>query len=186
MTFGPARPASREWRKRGARYQLPHRAIRRRGGGPSFTGESSTLLSYVAYSDSNFALANRVTSFRLFIPARNVFEWLFGSEPVESGATTPAGPRAGLRSVTGSEFPGADPAKQYLSITATVRKSTPGWTLIAQAASSPDLLDEPGSSDHIVSILLNDLGEFEEREWFHTLPIGHGDAGFMRLKLTGE
>lgn len=114
----------------------------------------------------------------------NVFEWLFGTDPLvpDPGAL----PAAGLRHLTGSEFSGADPSKRYLGISAIVRKSTPGWTLSAQAASSPALLDEPGSSDGIVSIQLDDLGDFEERLWLRTTPAEDGPAGFMRLKLAEE
>jgi hypothetical protein len=114
----------------------------------------------------------------------NVFEWLFGSDPL--AADPDVLPVARARPATAGEFPGADSSKTYLSIAATVRKNTPGWTLVPQAASSPDLLDEAGSSAHIQSLQLEDLGEFEKREWIHTLPIENTATGFMRLKLIGE
>lgn len=113
----------------------------------------------------------------------NVLEWLFGTPAVDPGPASPAWPRCGTRAVTGGEFPGADPSKHYLQMIATVRKITPGWTLVAQAAASPDLLAQPGSSDHIVSFQTTDLGDFEEREWIHTIAIEDADHGFMRLKL---
>jgi hypothetical protein len=116
----------------------------------------------------------------------NVFDWLFGSEPAESAAASPAWPKVGFQTVSGSEFPGADSSKRYLTLTATVRKSIPGWTLVAQAADSPTSLNDPGSSDDIVSILLNDLGDFEERAWIHTIPVGEATSCFMRIKLSSE
>ena len=81
---------------------------------------------------------------------------------------------------------GADPAKQYLSMTATIRKDATGMTLTPQAASSPELLNEPGSSANIFTRQLNDLGDFEEREWIYTVPIEDAATGFMRLKLIPE
>ena len=114
----------------------------------------------------------------------NAFEWLFGSNPLFPDAV--ALPEGKLRTVTGSEFPGADPAKQYLSISAKIRKNISGMTLIAQAASSPALLDASGSSSSIVSRVLNDLGDFEQREWIHTVPVEDAPAAFMRLKLIAE
>ena len=59
-------------------------------------------------------------------------------------------------------------------------------TLVAQAAASPELLDSPGSSDSIISIQLNDLGDFEVREWINRVPVEDASAGFMRLKLVEE
>ena len=114
----------------------------------------------------------------------NAFEWLLGGNPFTSDPGLL--PAAQLRSVNGTEFPGADPAKRYLSIKATIRKNISGMTLVAQAAASPDLLDGPGSSDSIISILLNDLGDFEEREWINRVPIEDASVGFMRLKLIQE
>jgi autotransporter-associated beta strand protein len=112
----------------------------------------------------------------------NLLEWLFGGDPLRSStATLPIGR---LRTLTGGEFPGAVPSEQCMSLTAIVRKSTPGWSCIAQAASSPAALDAPGSSTQIVSVLRKDLGEFEEREWFYTVPVEEARTGFMRLKLT--
>ncbi len=114
----------------------------------------------------------------------NAFEWLFGSAPLASDPQRL--PQGILRSVTGTEFPGADPSKRYLSITATVRKNIPGMTLIPQFAASPEALDEPGTSNDIVSLQVSELGDFEVREWIHTLPVETIGHGFMRLKLVGE
>lgn len=111
----------------------------------------------------------------------NAFEWLFGTHPLT--ANTASLPQGTLRAVTGSEFPGADSSKRYLGITSTVRKNIPGMSLFAQAAASPALLDEAGSSASIFSRVLNDLGEFEEREWIHTVPVEGNTTGFMRLKM---
>lgn len=116
----------------------------------------------------------------------NVLEWLFGTEPVGSTSASPAWPKVSLKSVSGSEFPGADSSERYLTLTATVRKSIPGWTLVAQAADSPTSLNDPGSSNDIVSIQLNDLGDFEERAWIHTIPAGDATSCFMRIKLSSE
>jgi hypothetical protein len=111
----------------------------------------------------------------------NAFEWLFGTHPLTPD--TASLPHGTLRTLTGGEFTGADSAKRYLGITATVRKAIPGMSLFAQAAASPALLDEAGSSDSIFSRVLNDLGEFEEREWIHTVPVEGNATGFMRLKM---
>ena len=99
---------------------------------------------------------------------------------------SPMLPTAKLRPVEGTEFPGADPAKRYLSLTATIRKNITGMSLVAQAAASPDLLDHPGSSDSIISIQLDDLGDFEVREWIYRIPIEEASGAFMRLKLFEE
>lgn len=114
----------------------------------------------------------------------NAFEWLLGGNPFKSD--TGLLPVAKLRTVNGTEFPGADPAKRYLSITATIRRNISGMTLVAQAAASPDLLDSPDSSDSIISIQRDDLGDFEVREWIHRVPVEEASGGFMRLKLFEE
>lgn len=111
----------------------------------------------------------------------NVFEWLFGGDPVGAAGSSPAWPVLALKSTGGVS--GTDPDKPYLSLVATVRKNTPGWILVAEAAASPELLGAPGSTDGIVSRPLEDFGEFERREWIRTLPPGDAPAGFMRLKL---
>lgn len=111
----------------------------------------------------------------------NAFEWLFGTDPLVAG--TAALPQGTFRTVNGTEFVGADPAKRYLSISATVRKNIPGMTVFAQAAASPALLDVAGSSDSVTSRQIQDLGPFEQREWIHTLPVEGTATGFMRLKM---
>lgn len=113
----------------------------------------------------------------------NAFEWLFGTDPLV--ANSQGLPQGTLRTVSGTEFPGADPSKRYLSITATVRKSIPGMNLVAQAAGSLETLNQSTGSD-IISIQVSDLGDFEVREWIHTVPVGNSAGGFMRLKLVGE
>ncbi|MEY4244058.1 MAG: hypothetical protein RLZZ245_1643, partial [Verrucomicrobiota bacterium] len=114
----------------------------------------------------------------------NAFELLFGSDPLS--ADTGVLPVGALRTVDGTEFPGADPSKKYLSLTATVRNNLSGMTLTAQAADSPAQLDAPGSSDQIISRLIEDLGDFERREWIHTVPIDQAARAFMRLKLLAD
>jgi hypothetical protein len=56
--------------------------------------------------------------------------------------------------------------------------------LIPQAAPTLEQLAASASSANITSRLLNDLGDFEEREWTHTIPVGAAATGFIRLKLT--
>ncbi|MEX1049345.1 MAG: autotransporter-associated beta strand repeat-containing protein [Akkermansiaceae bacterium] len=114
----------------------------------------------------------------------NAFELLFGSEPLEPD--TSVLPVGALRTVIGTEFSGADPSKKYLSITATIRKNISGMTLVPQAADSPALLDAPSSSEQIISLLIEDLGGFEKREWIHTVPIDQAARAFMRLKLVQD
>ncbi|GAA5481793.1 hypothetical protein Hsar01_01004 [Haloferula sargassicola] len=114
----------------------------------------------------------------------NAFEWLFGSDPLV--ADSQPLPDGTLRKVAGSEFVSADPTKDYLSLAATVRKETPGMTVSAQSATSLAGLDDPASSDSIVSLQLADLGEFERREWIRTVPVDAASHAFMRLKMTAE
>ena len=111
----------------------------------------------------------------------NAFEFLFGSNPL---APDPRHlPAASLRSAAAGDFPGADPAKRYLSITATLRKQTGGLDPVAQAAPTPELLGAPGSSDAIHHRTLTDLGDFEIHEWTHSIPVDESPAKFMRLSL---
>jgi hypothetical protein len=71
---------------------------------------------------------------------------------------------------------------------------TEGWalnhfsdmTLVAHAADSPAQFDAPGSSDQIISRLIEDLGDFERREWIQTVPIDQAARAFMRLKLVED
>ncbi len=114
----------------------------------------------------------------------NAFEWLLGSDPFVSDPTFL--PLGTTRTATGSEFPAAVSGKTYLSLTATIRKNISGMTLVPQAASSLELLGSPGSSSQVDSALLQDLGGFEKREWFYTVPVEDAAAGFMRLKLEGN
>ncbi len=112
----------------------------------------------------------------------NAFEWLLGGNP---HAPDPQSlPTGHLRQLTGTEFPGADPAQRYLSLRATIRKGISGMDLIPQAAAVLEQLDAPDSSNSIHSLLRSDLGDFEEHEWIHTVPIDAAASGFMRLKLT--
>lgn len=112
----------------------------------------------------------------------NAFEWLLGGDP---HAPDPQRlPTGHLRQPGANEFPGADPVKHYLSLRATLRKDTSGMNLIPQAAPTLEQLAASASSANITSRLLNDLGDFEEREWTHTIPVGAAATGFIRLKLT--
>lgn len=112
----------------------------------------------------------------------NAFEFLFGSNPlIPAPRSLPA---ASLRSPDAGEFPGAETAKKYLTLTATLRKEAGGLDPIAQAAPSPELLDAPGSSAGIHHRVLSDLGDFEVRQWTHTTPVDEAPVKFMRLHLT--
>ena len=116
----------------------------------------------------------------------NAFEWLFGSNPLVSDPRFLPTPTA--RTVSAVEYPAANPAKHYLTMTATLLKSHPGMTLVPQANGSLELLDSPASAGFVTSVQVNDLGDFEERTWIYTeaiedTPSGHG---FMRLKLIPE
>ena len=114
----------------------------------------------------------------------NAFEWLFDSDPqVADGSVLPT---ASLKSHESISFPGADPTKSYLSIEAIIRKETSGMALIAQASGDLATIDDASSSQSIVSILLEDLGDFERREWIYTVPREHEDSGFIRLKMIGN
>ena len=114
----------------------------------------------------------------------NCLEWLFGSDPLAADPSPL--PDGGLVAVDGSEFAGADPSKRYLRMTATIRKAISGMTLTGQGAPSPTLLDAPGAADAVASRALVDLGDFEEREWFYTVPVDESDTGFLRLQLSEE
>ena len=114
----------------------------------------------------------------------NAFEWLFGTDPHTSDSSIL--PEGQLRAPSAAEFPDADPSKSHLSFSATIRKDISGMTLIPQAAASLEQIDAPGSSDPIATRLLNDLGDFEEREWTYTIPVEDSPTGFMRLKLIED
>ena len=114
----------------------------------------------------------------------NAFEWLFGSDPLL--ADTSALPKSTVRTLTSVEYPAAVAGKNYLTMTATVRKIYSGMTLIPQANSSLEMLDTPESTGFVTSFLNTDLGDFENRTWLYTQPIEDSQQGrgFMRLKLT--
>lgn len=116
----------------------------------------------------------------------NAFEWLFGADPLVSD--TGFLPQPLVRTLSAAEYPAADPAKHYLTITARVRKIHTGMTLVPQANSSLETLDTPDSAGFVASFLVSDLGDFEQRTWIHTQAIEDtpGGRGFMRLKLVTE
>lgn len=112
----------------------------------------------------------------------NAFEWLFDGDPhAPDPGLLPAGT---VIAPTGGEFPGADPSKRYLAMSAVIRKDITGMTLVPQGATAPGSLDDPGSSSQVHSRVLEDLGDFERREWIYLVPIGDSPGGCMRLKLT--
>lgn len=112
----------------------------------------------------------------------NVFEFLFDTHPLAPSMGSL--PVASLRSPDAGEFPGADPFKQYLALTATLRKETGGLDPTAQAALSPALFNAPGSSDGIHHRVLSDHTDFQVRQWTHTTPVDLAPANFIRLYLT--
>ncbi len=112
----------------------------------------------------------------------NAFEWLLDGDPhAPDPGLLPAGT---VMTPDGGEFPGADPGKRYLAMSAVVRKDITGMTLVPQAAASPGALDEPGSSSLVHSRVLEDLDDFERREWIYIVPIEDSPSGCMRLKLS--
>jgi autotransporter-associated beta strand protein len=112
----------------------------------------------------------------------NAFEFLFGTDPLVPDAHHL--PATSLRHPEPGEFANAEPARKYLSLTATIRKETGGLTPTAQAAATPDLLDAQGSSDAIHHRVIQDLGDFEIHQWTHTVPVDEAPAKFMRLMLV--
>ncbi|MES2658987.1 MAG: LamG-like jellyroll fold domain-containing protein [Verrucomicrobiota bacterium] len=116
----------------------------------------------------------------------NSLEWLFGSNPLVPD--TAFLPQSSVRTVSNAEYPAAIAGKTYLTMTARVRKNHTGFTLVPQANSSLAALDTPASSGFVASVLVIDLGDFEQRTWIHTQAIEDtpGGRGFMRLKLVGN
>ncbi len=116
----------------------------------------------------------------------NVFEWLFGSDPLSGDPSFL--PQPLVRTVTAAEYPAGDPAKHYLTMTARVRKTHTGATLVPQAGSSLESLDAPASNGLVTSFPASDLGDFEVRTWVHTTAIedSPGGSAFMRLKVVSE
>jgi autotransporter-associated beta strand protein len=114
----------------------------------------------------------------------NALEWLFGTDPLAADASG-AQPTLALREFGPAEWPAAVEGERYLSLTATVRKNLVGATVFAQASTSLDTLDGAESSASTTSFVVSDLGDFEQRTWIYTQPIGQvGGRAFMRLKVT--
>lgn len=92
-----------------------------------------------------------------------------------------------VRTLT-AEYPAAVAGKNYLTMTARVRKIHTAMTLVPQANSSLGLIDTPASAGLVASFLVSGLGDFEQRTWIHTQAIedSPGGRGFMRLKLSGD
>jgi autotransporter-associated beta strand protein len=114
----------------------------------------------------------------------NAMEWLLGSDPLSSDPSVL--PQASVRELDPAEFPAASADKTYLTLTAKVRKSHPGASLVPQATTSLELLDEPESTTQVLSYWVADHGEFEERIWIYPVAIEDSPSGraFMRLKLV--
>ncbi|MBN2163116.1 MAG: autotransporter-associated beta strand repeat-containing protein [Pontiellaceae bacterium] len=104
----------------------------------------------------------------------NAFEWLFGTDPLVPDEDLL--PKALMWTVP-------ETTNNYLSFSATVRKETPGMMLLVPGAASIDLMNDLSSTNNVVMHILNDLGEFEEREWIYIVPVEDADAGFMGLRL---
>jgi autotransporter-associated beta strand protein len=114
----------------------------------------------------------------------NALEWLFGSNPLTSDSSFL--PQPSVRPVSTTEYPAAIAGKNYLTMTATVRKIHTGMNLIPQANGSLESLDAPESAGFVESFIVTDLGDFEQRTWIYTQAIENGGRGFMRLKMVEE
>ena len=106
----------------------------------------------------------------------NAFEWLFGSNPLVADPSFL--PQSSVRALTAAEYPAAVPGKTYLTMTATIRKTHTGMTLIPQANSSLASLDSPASAGLVASFVVADLGDFEQRTWIYTVAIEDSPVGF--------
>lgn len=115
----------------------------------------------------------------------NALEWLFGTTPLDAASSAPITQAA--RALTVAEYPDAQPAKTYLTLTARVRKNITGATLVPQAAATLDALDSSAAAD-VASFQVSDEGDFETRTWLFTTPLQDSATGraFMRLKLVAE
>lgn len=111
----------------------------------------------------------------------NTAEWMLGTHPLTSNAAAMP-----VQTVSGSTIPGADPAKHYLTLSARIRRLYTGVSIVPLA--NPDLsqLDSPASEGHVSSYQVQDLGEFEDRVWYHTQAIEDTphQRAFMRLKFV--
>ena len=113
----------------------------------------------------------------------NVVEWLFGTNPLAQNANVTTG-----ENTSGADIPGADPSKHYLTLTARIRKTYSGATVVPQVSTSLELLDAQATQGAVKSFSMEDLGEFENRVWWFTQPIEDAPAGraFMRLKVISN
>ena len=111
----------------------------------------------------------------------NTLEWMLGTHPLAANAAAMP-----VQTVSGSTIPGADPNKHYLTLSARVRRLYSGVTIVPQANTSPALLDTPASEGVVNSYQVNDLGEFEDRVWYHTQSLEDTPQrrAFMRLKFV--
>lgn len=112
----------------------------------------------------------------------NVFEWLFGSDPLlPSGGQMPAGHRFAAATL------GLAGSKSYLGISARVRKNRPGVTLIPEAAASPAGFGTSAAASHAMQAGPPvDDGDFEILRWYYDVPFEDAATGFMRLRVLHE
>ena len=114
----------------------------------------------------------------------NVFEYLFSSDPVTSGASP--WPKGAV--LAGSALAGApDPAKRYLSLSARIRKNRPGITLIPEAAATPAGFGGPDAAGQVLQAGTPvDDGEHEIITWYLKTPVDAAPRGFIRLRIRSE
>lgn len=108
----------------------------------------------------------------------NVFEWLFGTNPLTSD-TNPYY-RGQIRSAQSLGLPGDD---SYLTLTARLRKSRPRFNLIPQGATHPSLFAHPGSQNLARPLPAVDDGAFEILTWYFPTPVTDQNRAFLRLKV---
>jgi Concanavalin A-like lectin/glucanases superfamily/Glycosyl hydrolase catalytic core/Putative Ig domain len=112
----------------------------------------------------------------------NVIEWLTGSQPLQAGGAGDITQRqlsAATLGLTGS--------KNYLTLTARLRKLRPGVTIIPEAADSPAALGTPAAASNVsqAGAPLDD-GDFEIFTWYRKVPIEDAPTGFMRLRVVPQ
>lgn len=112
----------------------------------------------------------------------NVFEFLFGSNPLT--ASTSVLPPAVVKTAAQLGLPGA---KTYLTISARLRTNRSGITVTAQAAASPADLAQPAAAAHAIQAgaPVPD-GDFEIITWYYDVAIEDAPPanGFIRLRAT--
>lgn len=116
----------------------------------------------------------------------NGLEWLFGGNPVGSGAGG-NGTQHALRALTVEEYPAAVVGRTYLTMTVRVRRDRPAVTLIPEAATTVEGLAVPAAATAVVQIgaAVAD-GEFDLVTYGCVTALEDGGTGrlFMRLRAV--